>query len=298
MPHFIDIIDIEPEELHNILDLARKIKETLAKGESWQPLAGKHLAMIFEKPSTRTRTSFEVGINQLGGHAIIIHAENSQLGRGETVADTAATLSGYVDIIMARCFKHSMIEELAHHASIPVINGLTNSSHPCQVMADILTFIEHRGSIEDKNITWLGDGNNMTTSWIHAAKQLNFNLKIATPPSLKPSDDLLNLTDRVTWTEDPLQATKNSDLITTDTWVSMGDENAQERKDLLADYQVNADIMKLGQKDALFMHCLPAHRGEEVTNDVIDGKQSVVWDEAENRLHIQKAIILWCLKQL
>ncbi len=258
--------------------------------------------MIFEKPSTRTRTSFEVGINQLGGHAIIINSENSQLGRGETPSDTAKVLSRYVDLIMVRCFKHEMLMELAQYSSVPVINGLTDFSHPCQVMADIMTFIEHRGDISGKNIAWLGDGNNMANSWIHAAVQFDFNLTLACPKELMPDRNVLEWAKKnssnIDITTDPKKAAKDANLVTTDTWISMGDKDAKKRKKLLAPFQVNNKIMNLASNDAIFMHCLPAHRGEEVTDEVIDGKQSVVFDEAENRLHIQKAIMIWCLKNI
>ncbi len=299
MKHFLDIHLVSPKELYVLFDLALSLKKAQKSDAVIRPLSGKHLAMIFEKPSTRTRTSFEVGINQLGGHAIVMHAENSQLGRGETPSDTAKVLSRYVDIIMVRCFEHDMLLELAEHATVPIINGLTDFSHPCQVMADILTFIEHRHTIKGKKIAWLGDGNNMVHSWIHAATQLEFELHIATPDSLKPSDEVLKWATqnggRIVWTNDPKKASADADLITTDTWVSMGDKNAATRKELLAPYQVNAAIMSRAKKDALFMHCLPAHRNEEVTDEVMDGIQSVVFDEAENRLHIQKAIMIWCL---
>lgn len=301
MANFIDLHSISPQDLQQIISLAVTLKTRYKQKEIWQPLVGTQLAMIFEKPSTRTRTSFEVGINQLGGQAIIIHTENSQLGRGESISDTAKVLSRYVDIIMMRCFEHEMLLELARHATVPIINGLTDYSHPCQVLADIMTFIEHRGSIEGKKIAWLGDGNNVTHSWIHAAVQFNFHLHIATPSSLQPSEALLQWAahqsqGKVTWSEDPKEAATQADLVTTDTWISMGNKNATDRHQLLRPYQVNQSIMHLAKKEALFMHCLPAHRGEEVTDDVIDGPQSVVFDEAENRLHIQKSIMIWCLK--
>ena len=301
MANFLDINQVKKQDLNEIIDLGIKLKtRKKEQGQIWLPLSGKHLAMIFEKPSTRTRTSFEVGINQLGGHAIIINTENSQLGRGETPEDTAKVLSRYVDIIMIRCFKHSMLLELAEHSTVPVINGLTDFSHPCQVMADIMTYIEHRGSIRGKKITWLGDGNNMVNSWIHAAIQFDFNLHIATPKDLAPCSKTLSwankLANNVTLTDNPELAASDADLITTDTWISMGNDNADIRRKLLANFQVNKNIMNLAKNDAIFMHCLPAHRGEEVTDEVIDGDQSVVFDEAENRLHIQKAIMIWCLK--
>jgi len=262
-------------------------------------LLGKQLAMIFEKPSTRTRASFEVGINQLGGSSIVLNTENTQIGRGETIEDTAKVLSRYVDIMMIRCFSHNTLTELAKHADVPVINGLTDYSHPCQIMADIMTFEEHRGSIKSKKIAWIGDGNNVANSWIHAAVKFGFTLNIATPEKLKSNDKILAWAKEqggdVNWTNDPKEAVKDTDLVNTDTWVSMGMKNADERMSTLKSYQVNEELMSHAKSEALFMHCLPAHRGDEVSDDVMDGKQSVVFDEAENRLHIQKAIMLWCL---
>jgi ornithine carbamoyltransferase len=299
MPHFIDIADVSSKELRQILELAKKCKHKHKKGKRYRPLKGKQLAMIFEKPSTRTRVSFEAGINQLGGHGIMMDSRNTQLGRGETVADTGRVISRYVDIAMLRCYKHETLLELANYASIPVINGLTDRSHPCQIMADILTIEEHKGNIKNKTIAWVGDGNNVTYSWIQAAAQLGFTLKIATPEELKPHQDYLSwAADQgadVQWYADVKRAVEGADVVTTDTWVSMGDEDAERRHALLAPYQVNKTIMDLAKSDAIFLHCLPAHRGEEVTEDVIDGPQSVVFDEAENRLHIQKAIMIWCL---
>lgn len=302
MAHFIDIHLHNKQQLQDILALAASLKQSLRERQVIAPLRGRQLAMIFEKPSTRTRVSFEVGINQLGGNALMILAENSQLGRGETPYDTAKVLSRYVDLIMIRCFSHDMVLELSQHATVPIINGLTDYSHPCQVMADIFTFTEHKGDITGKKIAWLGDGNNMVNSWIHAAITMEFELHIATPNELKPSQDILDWVNnqpskgKVVWTNDPVAAAAQADLVTTDTWVSMGDKNADARHALLAPYQVNSAIMNHAQKDAIFMHCLPAHREDEVTSDVIDGPQSVIFDEAENRLHIQKAIMIWCLK--
>lgn len=302
MAHFLDIHLLNKHELTYIFDLTQTLKAALKNKETVYPLKDRQLAMIFEKPSTRTRTSFEVGINQLGGNALVIHAENSQLGRGETPSDTAKVLSRYVDLIMVRCFSHEMLLDLAQHATVPIINGLTDFSHPCQVMADIFTFIEHRGDISGKKVAWLGDGNNMVNSWIHAAITLGFELHIATPEKYKPSEDVLDWSQnqsssgKIIYTTDPHAAAQNADLITTDTWVSMGDKDASTRHKLLAPFQVNQTIMDLAHRDAIFMHCLPAHREEEVTSQVIDGPQSVVFDEAENRLHVQKAIMIWCLK--
>lgn len=299
MPHFLDINEIKSDDLRVILDLAVNIKSKVKLGEFHKPLANKQLAMIFEKPSTRTRTSFEVGMNQLGGNSVILNTENSQLGRGETIADTAQVLSRYVDIIMIRCFKHATLLELAKHADVPVINGLTDSSHPCQIMADIMTFEEHKGSIKGKKVAWVGDSNNVTNSWVHAAIKLGFSLDISTPEEFKPSKKIMDFVaknnGKVKWMVKPEDAVKGADLITTDTWVSMGDENAESKQAALKNYQVNKKLMLLADKEAIFMHCLPAHRGDEVTDEVMDGKQSVVFDEAENRLHVQKAIILWCM---
>ncbi len=295
MPDFLDIDKIEREELLEILDLAVDIKSKLKAGEVYKPLQDKQLAMIFEKPSTRTRVSFEVGINQLGGNPIVLNNPDSKLGERESIYDTAKVLSRYVDLIMVRCFSHKSLLELAKYSDVPVINGLTDASHPCQIMADILTFIEHKGAIENKTIAWIGDGNNMANSWIHAAKQLNFKLNIATPEELKPTINFEH--ENISWYKDPKKAVKNADLVTTDTWVSMGDKDYDRRHGLLKSYQVDKNLMSCAHKDAIFMHCLPAHREEEVTAEVIDGRQSVVFDEAENRLHIQKAIIIWSLKK-
>lgn len=300
MPHFLDIDKIETSELRKILELAKSLKAKLKSGGAYHPLPGKQLAMIFEKPSTRTRASFEVGINQLGGNAIILNTENSQLGRGETISDTSKVLSRYVDMMMLRCFSHDTLLELAKHSGVPVINGLTDSSHPCQVMADIMTIEEHLGAIQGKKIAWVGDGNNMANSWIHASARFGFQLSIATPVEYKPAQALVDWANAnsgaVTWSSNPRDAAHAADVITTDAWVSMGVKNADERRALLKDFQVNTELMAHASKNALFLHCLPAHRGEEVTDEVIDSPQSVVFDEAENRLHAQKAIMIWCLQ--
>jgi len=300
MPHFLDIDKLSSQDLRKIIELAGTLKARLKSGDTARPLPGKQLAMIFEKPSTRTRSSFEVGINQLGGNAIVLNAENSQFGRGESASDTAKVLSRYVSLIMIRCFSHETLLELAKHADVPVINGLTDYSHPCQIMADIMTFEEHRGSIKGKKIAWVGDGNNMTNSWIHASARFEFELSIATPASYKPNQELINWANsnggKVLWSESPEDAAKGADAINADTWVSMGDKNAEERMELLKNFQVNSTLMSLANENAIFMHCLPAHRGEEVTDEVIDGKQSVIFDEAENRLHAQKAIMIWCMQ--
>lgn len=300
--HFIDMAQVEKGELRRILDHARELKHKRARGEAHAPLAGKTLAMVFEKNSTRTRVSFEVGMMELGGHALFLTNRDMQLGRGETVADTARVLSRYVHAIMLRCHAHEMLEELAKFASVPVINGLSNKSHPCQIMADLMTFEERRGNIKGKTVAWVGDGNNVANSFVTAAAKFDFALRIATPPSLSPCEKTLNLALQmgadIKRMDKPEQAVKGADLVVTDTWVSMGDSDSETRMRLLMPYQVNSKLMAHAAKDALFMHCLPAHREEEVTGEIIDGPQSVVWDEAENRLHVQKAILLWCLGKL
>ena len=256
--------------------------------------------MMFEKPSTRTRVSFEVGMQQLGGNVVAMSEKDSQLGRGETVADTARVLSCYANIIMLRTDAHQKLLDLATFASVPVINGLTDESHPCQIMADILTFEEHRGSIEGKIVAWVGDGNNVAASWLHASVRLGFEFRIATPPALALNQEKIEWAKRegghVTVSSDATGALDGAACVLTDTWVSMGDDQERSKRlDLLSPYQVNASLMAKAKSNALFMHCLPAHRGEEVTDEVIDGPQSVIWDEAENRLHAQKGILAWCL---
>lgn len=293
--NFIDLDKIESSELRKIIEAAKSIKADLKNGKMDRPLEGKHLALIFEKPSTRTRVSFEVGINQLGGKPVVMTSTDSQIGRGEPIIDTANVLSRYIDIIMIRTFKHETLTELAEHASVPVINGLTDYSHPCQVMTDILTFEEHLGSIEGKIIAWIGDTNNMANSWIQAADKFNFKLHISTPEEFSPPATKL---PNVILFDDPKEAVKNADCVTTDTWVSMGDADAEYKIGVLTPYQVNEELMSYAKNNAIFMHCLPAHRDEEVTSSVIDGKQSVIYDEAENRLHAQKAIMLWCLNKI
>ncbi len=300
--HFLDLDKIEPELLRRILGKGAEYKRARANGGHGQPLSGKTLAMIFEKPSTRTRVSFEVGMRDLGGEIVMLGTNDTQLGRGESIADTARVLSRYVDMIMIRTTTEQKLLDMASYATVPVINGLTDKTHPCQLMADVMTYEEHRGSIKGKVVAWSGDGNNMATSWIHAAAQFDFELRIACPAELKPPQDVLDWAKkkgaRISVTHDPEAAVKDADCVVTDTWVSMGDEDAASagrRHNLLKAYQVDQRLMKLAKGDAVFMHCLPAHRGEEVTAEVIDGPQSVVWDEAENRLHAQKAIMAWCL---
>lgn len=302
MPHFLDLASIDRTHLRTILDRAHLLKAERKAGKAHTHLTGKKLAMIFEKNSTRTRVSFEAGMMELGGQAIYLSGRDTQIGRGETVADTARVLSRYVDAILIRCHSHSMLTELAHHADIPVINGLTVYSHPCQIMADIMTYEEHRGSLKGKKIAWIGDGNNVCNSFISAASHFDFTLSIACPDALAPDREMLEQAAqgnaRIAISNDKNQAAHGADLIVTDTWVSMGDQDSEKRVALLQPYQVDENVMKQADKNAIFMHCLPAHRGEEVTAGVLDGPQSVVWDEAENRLHVQKAILLWCLGKI
>jgi ornithine carbamoyltransferase len=306
--HFLDIDQLDSATLREIIAIGAAFKRRLPPNGDPRPLAGKTLAMIFEKPSTRTRVSFEVGVRQLGGNAVILTQHDTQLGRGETVADTARVLSRYVDAIMIRTNKVENLTELAKHATVPVINGLTDRSHPCQVLADIMTFEEHRGPIGGKIIAWSGDGNNMAGSWIQAAVRFHFDLRLACPDTLQPPADILAWArkegGKITVTNKPDTAVKNAHCVMTDTWVSMGDDadskaNGQaartRRHNLLAPFQVDERLMSHARPDAVFMHCLPAHRGEEVTPGVIDGRQSIVWDEAENRLHVQKGILAWCM---
>ncbi|HVG50308.1 MAG TPA: ornithine carbamoyltransferase [Xanthobacteraceae bacterium] len=299
--HFLDLSDIPPQELRGILDASRAMKEARKKGTpASRPVADKMLAMIFDKPSTRTRVSFDVAMRQLGGDVVMLTGQEMQLGRGETIADTAQVLSRFVDAIVIRILSHRDLLELAEHATVPVINGLTRLSHPCQVMADVLTFEEHIGSIKGRTIAWVGDANNVLSSWMHAAKAFEFQLKIATPAELKPDREITAWARQsgaaIEIGRDPKKAVSGADCIVTDTWVSMGDKDAARRRKLLRPYQVNEKLMARAKPEAIFMHCLPAHRGEEVTDAVIDGPQSVVFDEAENRLHAQKGILAWCLR--
>jgi ornithine carbamoyltransferase len=297
--HFLDLDRLPNEELRKILDLGVAFKAHRPPAGDAKPLAGKALAMIFEKPSTRTRVSFEVGMRQLGGEVIVLERESSQLGRGETVADTARVLSRYVDVIMLRTTNEEKLRELTEHATVPVINGLTDRTHPCQLMADVMTFEEHRGPILGRKVTWSGDGNNMATSWIHAAERFGFALHLACPAELSPPRGVVDWARSrgatIQVTSDVDAAVSDADCVVTDTWISMGDKDSGGRHNLLKSYQVDERVMSLAKRDAIFMHCLPAHRGEEVTASVIDGPQSVVWDEAENRLHAQKGILYWCV---
>ncbi len=300
--HFLDLVDVPPQELRGMIEASRAMKERLKReGRSVDaPLAGTTLAMVFDKPSTRTRVSFDVAMRQLGGESITLTSQEMQLGRGETLADTARVLSRYVDGIMIRTLDHETLVEFARNATVPVINGLTRRSHPCQVMADVRTFEEHRGPIRGKTVAWSGDTNNVLVSWMHAAERFDFRLRVATPPELAPKKWLTawikSSSAAIRLGTDPEAAVKGADCVVTDTWVSMGDKNGARRHNLLKRYQVNARLLAKAKPGALFMHCLPAHRGEEVTDAVIDGPQSVVFDEAENRLHAQKGILAWCLK--
>jgi ornithine carbamoyltransferase len=293
--HFLDLDQFDSAELRGILDIGIAYKN----GRRERPLAGKTLAMIFEKPSTRTRVSFEVAMRQLGGDTIFLNTADSQLGRGETVADTARVLSRYVDAIMIRTNQPQKLDELARHATVPVINGLTDASHPCQIMADVMTLQEKKGPLAGTTVAWSGDGNNVVTSWVHAAVRFGFSLRVACPEQLAPAPRLLDWArregGRVRLTSEPREAVAGADCVVTDTWISMGNEASVNRHNLLAPYRVDEALMAHAKPDAVFMHCLPVKRGEEVTAGVIDGPQSVVWDEAENRLHAQKGILAWCL---
>jgi ornithine carbamoyltransferase len=300
---FLDISETSTSDLRLMLGESAAMKaarQTNGRFAPGKPLAGKVLAMIFDKPSTRTRVSFDLAMRELGGETIVLTGGEMQLGRGETIADTARVLSRFVDAIMIRTLKHEDVIELARHATVPVINGLTKKSHPTQVMADVLTFEEHRGPINGRTISWCGDGNNVLASWIHAAARLDFDLRIAVPPELAPSPQLIKWAKtndaRIKVTSDPFEAAEKADAIVTDCWVSMGDRDEKKRHNLLAPYQVNAKLMAAANADAIFMHCLPAHRSEEVTSEVMDGPHSVVFDEAENRLHAQKGILSWCFE--
>ena len=296
--HFLDLDRLDAAELRRMLDRGFAYKRG---DDRTQPLRGKMLAMIFEKPSTRTRLSFEVAMKQLGGDVVVMTASDSQLSRGETAADTARVLSRYVDAIMIRTTQAAKLEELAQHATVPVINGLTDASHPCQLMADVMTLEEHKGSAAGRVVAWSGDGNNVAVSWTHAAVRFGFELRLACPVELSPPRRVLDWAraqgGRVRVTDDAEAAVAGADCVVTDTWISMGDRNGARRHNLLRPYQVNARLMSRAKPDAIFMHCLPAHRGEEVTDEVMDGPQSVVFDEAENRLHAQKGILAWCLAE-
>ena len=297
--HFLDLDRFDTKTLRDILDLAGSLKRAHADGVSKPVFAGKTLVMIFETPSTRTRVSFQVGMQHLGGQVVVMSDAESQLGRGESIADTARVLSRYADAIMIRTDNPKKLEDLEAYATVPVINGLTNYSHPCQIMADVMTYEEHRGPIKGRVVAWSGDGNNVANSWIHAAVRFGFTLRLACPDSLKPAPEILQWAvsegGDITVTDDAAAAVDGADLVNADTWVSMGDADADARMKLLEPFRVDQALMAGAKADALFMHCLPAHRGEEVTDEVMDGPQSVIWDEAENRLHAQKGILAWCL---
>ena len=297
--HFLELRDVAANDLRHIIDMSASFKRGESLDNNSRLLSGRALAMIFEKPSTRTRVSFEVAMKQLGGHVVILSPNEMQIGRGETIADTARVLSRYVDVIMMRTNKVTKLSELASHAEIPVINGLTDHSHPCQLMADIMTFEEHRGDIAGKRIAWCGDGNNMSRSWVEAAARFGFELRLACPTELAPPQDTIDWARSegatIVSTTDPNEAVDGVDCVVTDTWVSMGDSDVDRRRNLLEPYRVDRRLMDLAAKDAIFMHCLPAHRDEEITAEILDGPQSVIWDEAENRLHAQKGILAWCL---
>jgi len=292
--HFLSLLDLTPDELHGVINRAIELKQSPVS----DVFSGKVLAMIFEKSSTRTRISFEAGMAQLGGSAIFLSPRDTQLGRGEPIEDSARVISSMVDIVMIRTFAHEQIETFAANSSVPVINALTDDLHPCQLLADVQTYIEKRGSIKGKTVAWIGDGNNMCHSYINAARQFDFELRVACPVGFEPNSDLVQAnSDRVTVMQDPKAAVKGADLVATDVWASMGQEDEQDdRLEVFAPYQVNHDLMKGAASDALFMHCLPAHRGEEVSAELLEDPQySVVWDEAENRLHAQKALMEFLL---
>lgn len=300
--HFLDFKHIPAETLRALVDSAGRLKSERHHATHAQELRHKKLAMVFEKPSTRTRVSFEAAMLELGGHGIMLNSEQLQLGRGETVADTARVLSRYVDAIMLRCHQHTTLLELAEHATVPVINGLTDKSHPCQLMADILTCEERLGPIGGKVIAWVGDGNNVANSWIEAAARFKFSLRLACPEELTIANETVKWAREqgatIEQMTDPDKAVTGADAVVTDTWISMGDTASETRRRLLGPYQIHAERMARANEKAIFLHCLPAHRGEEVTDEVIDGPQSAVWDEAENRLHVQKAILLWSMGKL
>ena len=296
--HFLQFNDLTKDEIYYLFDRAKWLKKQFKEYQKYWPLEDRTLVMIFEKASTRTRLSFESGMHQLGGAAIYLNTKDSQLGRGEPVEDAAQVISRMSDVVMIRTFEQEIIERFAKNSRVPVINGLTNEYHPCQILADIFTFIEHRGSIEGKTVAWIGDSNNVCNTWLQAAELLDFNMHVSTPKGYEVEVERAGLYDDSHFEqfENPMDAAKDAHLVTTDVWTSMGYEAEQfERKSVFADWQVDQEMMDVSAKDSLFMHCLPAHRGEEVTSDVIDGPNSVVWDEAENRLHVQKALLEYLL---
>ncbi len=294
LKHYLQFKDLSREETLYLFERARIIKDKFKRFETYYPLADRTLVMIFEKASTRTRLSFEAGMHQLGGSAIYLNTRDSQLGRGEPVEDAAQVISRMCDLVMIRTYEQSIIDRFAQYSRVPVINGLTNEYHPCQILADIFTYVEHRGSIQGKTVAWIGDSNNMCNTWLQAAELLDFKVNVSTPPGYEVEPERAGLvgTSHFEQFSDPMDAARNSDLVTTDVWTSMGFEAENEaRLKAFADWQVDAEMMRVAQPNAIFMHCLPAHRGEEVAAEVIDGSQSVVWDEAENRLHVQKALM-------
>ncbi len=296
--HFLQFKDFTLAEFEYLFERTRWIKERFKRYEKYWPLEDRTLVMIFEKASTRTRLSFEAGMHQLGGAAIYLNTRDSQLGRGEPVEDAAQVISRMSDAVMIRTFEQGIVERFAGHSRVPVINGLTNEYHPCQILADIYTFIEHRGSIKGRTIAWIGDSNNVCNTWLQAAEVFDFNVHVSTPPGYEVEPERAGLYGTGHYEEfgDPMDAARDADLVTTDVWTSMGFEAENEaRRRAFEDWQVDADMMRVAKKEAVFMHCLPAHRGEEVSADVIDGPQSVVWDEAENRLHSQKALLEFLL---
>ncbi|MDF1669302.1 MAG: ornithine carbamoyltransferase [Roseovarius sp.] len=306
MTHFLDIHKTDPVALRGIIDNAQAMKtaragRTRGATDDEQPLAGHMVALIFEKPSTRTRVSFDVGVRQMGGETMLLSGADMQLGHGETIADTARVLSRYVDLIMIRTFDESVLLDMAEYADVPVINGLTDRTHPCQIMADVMTYEEHRGPIAGKKVVWCGDGNNVCASFLHAAGQFGFDLTFTGPMQLDPEGEFVGLArksgSRIVIERDPVKAVEGADLVVADTWVSMHDSQStkERRHNMLRPYQVNQELMRHAKADALFMHCLPAHREDEATSAVMDGPHSVIFDEAENRLHAQKAVMRWCL---
>ncbi len=300
--HFLDLSAVAAPQLRAILDHAHACKAATQEGRADRPLEGKILAMVFEKPSTRTRVSFDVGMRQLGGQTLMLSGSEMQLGRAESIADTARVLSRYVDAVMIRTTDHRRLIELAENATVPVINGLTDNTHPCQIMADVMTFEQHRGSIAGKTLSWVGDGNNVLHSLMEGTVRFGYRINIAVPEGSEPSPSYVDWARKrggeITMMRDAEAAVDGADCVITDTWVSMGQEQRARGHNVFKPYQVNASLMARAAPDALFMHCLPAHRGEEVTDDVIDGPQSVVFDEAENRMHAQKAILTWCFDKV
>lgn len=291
--HFLTLLDFSPIELQQLIGRAIEMKREHRAGNDQRAFPGTSMAMIFAKSSTRTRVSFEAGMAQLGGHAMFLSPQDTQLGRGEPVEDSARVISSMVDIVVIRTFGHDIVKRFAAHSSVPVINALTDDYHPCQLLADMQTWVEHRGSIAGKSVCWVGDGNNMCQSYINAAQQFDFELRIACPPGFEPDGELLKAnSDRVRIEHDPAIAARDANLVVTDVWASMGQESEQrERAQLFAPYQVNSELMSRAAGDALYMHCLPAHRGEEISAQLMDAPDTVIWDEAENRLHAQKALM-------